>query len=40
LKDRCTFIGNVAVGQDISIADLQGAYSAVVLVGLFIFLLY
>lgn len=31
LKDRCTFIGNVAVGQDISIADLQGAYSAVVL---------
>ncbi|XP_063445018.1 NADPH:adrenodoxin oxidoreductase, mitochondrial-like [Mytilus trossulus] len=30
-KDRCTFIGNVTIGKDISIADLQKAYSAVVL---------
>lgn len=30
-KDRCRFIGNVTVGKDISISDLQKAYTAVVL---------
>ncbi|XP_062615360.1 NADPH:adrenodoxin oxidoreductase, mitochondrial-like isoform X1 [Saccostrea cucullata] len=30
-NQRCTFIGNVEVGKDISIEDLQKAYTAVVL---------
>ncbi|KAK7113077.1 NADPH:adrenodoxin oxidoreductase, mitochondrial-like isoform X2 [Littorina saxatilis] len=30
-RDRCSFIGNVQVGKDIKVADLQKAYTAVVL---------
>lgn len=33
-NERCTFLGNVEVGKDVSIEELQGAYTAVVLVGL------
>ena len=31
LSARCRFVGNVTVGQDVSIAELQGLYDAVVL---------
>lgn len=30
-NNRCTFIGNVTVGKDISVAELQKAYTAVVM---------
>ena len=31
-NERCSFIGNVEVGRDITVSDLQQAYTAVVLV--------
>lgn len=31
-NERCSFLGNVEVGRDITVADLQQAYTAVVLV--------
>ncbi|XP_045212536.2 NADPH:adrenodoxin oxidoreductase, mitochondrial-like [Mercenaria mercenaria] len=30
-KDRCSFIGNVTIGKDISVAELQKFYTAIVL---------
>ena len=32
LSDRCSFIGNVNVGEDVNVAELLEAYDAVVLV--------
>lgn len=32
LNDRCSFIGNVQVGQDITVSQLRQMYTAVVLV--------
>ena len=31
--DRCRFIGNVEVGEDITIAELKQYYDVVILVG-------
>ena len=31
-NDRCHFMGNVSVGHDVSLSELQHAYTAVVLV--------
>ena len=31
-SERCSFIGNVNVGEDVKVADLLQAYDAVVLV--------
>jgi len=37
-NDRCSFLGNVQIGRDITLQELKEAYSAVVLVGLLFFI--
>lgn len=32
-SERCAYYGNVTVGRDVTVAELQQAYHAVVLVG-------
>lgn len=32
-SERCTYYGNVTVGRDVTVPELQQAYHAVVLVG-------